>query len=96
MPTRREIQDAAAALGITVPYHSRVVGDRIEFYPRGGQVLCWPPPLEPADVHVELAAGSKAQVYRVAAKLGIRGRSTMNKAQLLKAIRIVQELETQE
>ena len=96
MPSRKEIQSAAAALGFNVPYHARVVGDRIEFHLRGGQVLYWPPTLEPRHPGPELAKGSKAQVYKVAAALGIRGRSSMSKAELLNAIKRVRDIQAQE
>lgn len=80
--SQRQLLDIAAELEVNVPIMNyRVVGDRVELFLYGGQVVSSIPP----DA-VYLEDLTKQYLYKFAANLDISGRSKMNKDQLIEAI----------
>lgn len=74
------IKTAVEELGIDKPImRSRVVGGRVELYLYGGDVVLWPAVLD-------LNGMSTAELKRLATAREIRGRSKMNRDQLIKAL----------
>ena len=91
-----DIAEAVRASGINTPYWTRVVGNRLEIQPLGGQVIVFDaqPPLPPHAGHQSetlLTAGDLPLMKRdelrdLAKEMGIEGSASMRKQQLVDAV----------
>jgi len=88
--TPKAIATAVKAQGINTPYWTRVVGNRLEIQPVGGQVIEIPfGPYDRPETPVSAADFSRMkrdQLRALAQEMGIDGAGSMLKADLVAAI----------
>ena len=83
----KHMKQIAEELGIDVPImSSKVVGNRVELYLYGGQVLNYPPVDDKKVPAVDLQTMTVGELREIAKIAEVPGYSKMKKAQLIKAL----------